>query len=230
MCKKIATDAYVWSALWLLKQVKRKARNRSKPLVYIKIMNLTILAPCCTSMEKMAAQVSVVHCVEVQQSQLRHTNKRALAHQDSQNDFSRFNIVKQLARGVDVLHSQVPPIVHRDIKPQNILVVRSDSTDDVIVKLADFGISSSNVDLSSTSADSKPILITGAPIGTWPYMPPECCAAMDGKGLKDRKFCFDASLDIFALGLVYLYIFRYDNSIYRKILDSTLCILLQISI
>ena len=134
-----------------------------------------------------------------------------------QDEVSLFNIALQLARGVDVLHSQDPPIVHRDIKPQNILIVRSgDSANDVIVKLADFGVSSSDIDMDSTHAHGRPILLTAAPIGTWPYMPPECFAALDGKGLKDGRFCFDVSLDIFALGLVYLYIFCYKDSRYGE--------------
>ena len=134
-----------------------------------------------------------------------------------QEEYSLFNIAQQLARGVNVLHSQDPPIVHRDIKPQNILIVRSgDSANDVIVKLADFGVSSSDIDMDSTHAHGRPILLTAAPIGTWPYMPPECFAALDGKGLKDGRFCFDVSLDIFALGLVYLYIFCYKDSRYGE--------------
>ena len=137
-----------------------------------------------------------------------------------QDEVSLFNIAQQLARGVDVLHSQDPPIVHRDIKPQNILIIRADRANDVIVKLADFGISSSDIDMDSANVHGRPVLLTAAPIGTLPYMPPECFAALDGKGLKDGRFCFDVSLDIFALGLVYLYIFCYNDSRYGEFHSS----------
>ena len=137
-----------------------------------------------------------------------------------QDEVSLFNIALQLARGVDVLHSQDPPIVHRDIKPQNILIIRADRANDVIVKLADFGISSSDIDMDSANVHGRPVLLTAAPIGTLPYMPPECFAALDGKGLKDGRFCFDVSLDIFALGLVYLYIFCYNDSRYGEFHSS----------
>ena len=141
-----------------------------------------------------------------------------MTSQERLSDAARFNVARQVARGIDVLHSQNPPIVHRDIKPQNILIVRGDNADDVIVKIADFGISSSVVDFSLTNEHDRAILQTSAPKGTWPYMPPECYAALDGIGVKDGKFCYDASWDIFALGLVYLYTFFYDDNRYGKLM------------
>ena len=142
---------------------------------------------------------------------------RYMATEESQWDSTRLSVARQVARGLEVLHSQNPPIVHRDIKPQNILIVKGPSANDVIAKLADFGISTSEIDASSTNTAGGPILLTNAPSGTEPYMPPECYAAMEGVGLKDGKFCFDASLDIFALGLVYLYIFCYNDSRYGEL-------------
>ena len=135
----------------------------------------------------------------------------------SRSEFSRLSVALQVAKGIDVLHTHDPQIIHRDIKPENILIVRGDEAGDVVVKLADFGISTSDIDLSSTNTIGAPILLTKGPSGTWPYMPPECYAALDMIGLKDGKFCFDASLDIFAHGLVYLYIFCYDDSRYGEI-------------
>src|SRR6516162_3924432 len=47
-------------------------------------------------------------------------------------------IVKQVCRGLDVAHSQDPPIVHRDIKPQNILI--GYDKDGLRAKVSDFGL------------------------------------------------------------------------------------------
>lgn len=47
-------------------------------------------------------------------------------------------IAKQICRGLAVAHSSSPPIVHRDIKPQNILV--GYSGDGLQVRLSDFGL------------------------------------------------------------------------------------------
>ena len=47
-------------------------------------------------------------------------------------------IAKQICRGLAVAHASSPPIVHRDIKPQNILV--GYSGDGLQVRLSDFGL------------------------------------------------------------------------------------------
>ena len=129
----------------------------------------------------------------------------------------RFNVAQQIATGISVLHNNKPPIVHRDIKPENILIVSGDRPEDIVVKLADFGISSIDVvKVDDTGTSCIPVMQTKQPRGTLPYMPPECYAAMDGHGLVDGKFIFDASIDIFALGLVYVYIFCYRSNRYGK--------------
>ncbi|MDP2439792.1 MAG: protein kinase, partial [archaeon] len=47
----------------------------------------------------------------------------------------RFKMALDTARGLMYLHSRKPPILHRDLKPQNILV-----TDDLVCKVSDFGM------------------------------------------------------------------------------------------
>lgn len=73
-----------------------------------------------------------------------------------------FEVQKQICAGLSTAHEQVPPIVHRDIKPQNILVVGECSTRPQI-KIADFGLAK-NID---------PRLRMVSAHGTWLYMPPE---------------------------------------------------------
>ena len=52
------------------------------------------------------------------------------------------DIAKQKARWIAFLHNRDRPLVHRDIKPQNILILRNIENARISVKIADFGLSS----------------------------------------------------------------------------------------
>ena len=73
-------------------------------------------------------------------------------------------IAKQMCRGLDVAHSQDPPIVHRDIKPQNILVGYDASG--MRIRVGDFGLAKS-VD---------PVELLASARGTLPFKAPEALA------------------------------------------------------
>jgi eukaryotic-like serine/threonine-protein kinase len=70
-------------------------------------------------------------------------------------------IQKQICAGLAVAHSQNPAIVHRDVKPQNILL--TETAPQPLVKIADFGLAK-NID---------PRLRMASAAGTLLYMPPE---------------------------------------------------------
>lgn len=71
-----------------------------------------------------------------------------------------------MLHGLDYLHTQSPPVVHRDLKGANLLVDLHMS-----VKLADFGCSKWSVDTKSFST-----------IGSVPWMAPEVINQRDGHG------------------------------------------------
>ena len=50
-----------------------------------------------------------------------------------------FELWLDIARGLDVLHSLAPPIAHRDIKIDNVLILRNLDGKSVTLKLCDFG-------------------------------------------------------------------------------------------
>jgi len=101
-----------------------------------------------------------------------HINERKEMAVEEIIDFS-----KQICRGLRYAHAN--NVVHRDIKPQNILIDKSN-----IVKLSDFGI-------AKIFAGSD-ITMTGFTLGTPEYMSPEQAL---GKGI-------DQQTDLYSLGIV----------------------------
>jgi Protein kinase domain/AAA ATPase domain len=90
-------------------------------------------------------------------------------------------ILEQLAAALQAAH--VKGLVHRDVKPANVLVISKDGRDEV--KLADFGL--------TTSFHSKEDLTrTGTVLGTFDYMAPE---QFEGTAIDGRA-------DVYALGCV----------------------------
>ncbi|XP_010976526.1 receptor-interacting serine/threonine-protein kinase 2 isoform X2 [Camelus dromedarius] len=76
----------------------------------------------------------------------------------------RFRILHEIALGVNYLHNMNPPLLHHDLKTQNILL-----DNEFHVKIADFGLSKWRLMSLSQSQSSK-----SAPEGgTIIYMPPE---------------------------------------------------------
>jgi serine/threonine protein kinase len=89
----------------------------------------------------------------------------------------------QIAEGLHAAHQQ--GVIHRDIKPDNIMVVGSDDTEEV--KLMDFGIAR----LRDTGAITH-LTMSGMIMGTPTYMAPE---QAEGGEITERT-------DIYALGVV----------------------------
>jgi serine/threonine protein kinase/Tfp pilus assembly protein PilF len=87
-------------------------------------------------------------------------------------------IIEQVCRGLDAAHAE--GVVHRDLKPQNIMVDRRGR-----VAVMDFGI--------ARSIEMTGLTQTGALIGTPRYMSPE-----QAKGEK-----IDSRSDLFSLGLIF---------------------------
>jgi serine/threonine-protein kinase len=87
----------------------------------------------------------------------------ALARRTRLNTLSAVAVVSQLCSALEVAHSAQPPIVHRDIKLQNILVSRISNQGMFSVKLGDFGL--------ARPVDRYSLMTTAA--GTLAYLAPE---------------------------------------------------------
>ncbi len=106
----------------------------------------------------------------------------------------KINIMTQTARGLDFLHEL--KIAHRDIKPGNILIQRKSESNDIIVKLTDFGLAKFKEPEDTSSA-----MYTN--LGTQMYMAPEFWDKHP-----DGRVRYHKSVDIFALGVTFLAIIQ----------------------
>ena len=83
----------------------------------------------------------------------------------------RLSIMRQTAEGLAYLHGMSPPIVHRDVKPANLLL-RREGSDKFVAKLADFGLSKST-QRQNTSTRGAITMRTNAMAGTEYFKSPE---------------------------------------------------------
>jgi hypothetical protein len=74
-----------------------------------------------------------------------------------------WRIMRDIASGLAYLHEQEPPVIHQDIKPDNVMIGPSGK-----YLLTDFGIS-----IKARNTLRKSLLSTGVSIGTLAYMGPE---------------------------------------------------------
>ena len=100
----------------------------------------------------------------------------------------KYSILLDVAKGLNYLHCKRPPIVHRDLTANNILL-----TSDFIAKISDLGV--------SRMADTfKQKQLTKAP-GNAVVMPPEA--------LEDNP-SYDYKLDVFSYGCLILHVFTHQ--------------------
>jgi serine/threonine protein kinase len=133
---------------------------------------------------------------------MEHVDGRQLSQHIKQKslDFDRkISIIKQVADALDYVHRQ--GIIHRDVKPENILV-----TEDGVVKITDFGI--------GKIMDSE-FAITGDVMGSPAYMSPESF---------DSAQTIDYRTDIFSLGVICYELFTgvrpFDGDTLYKLIDA----------
>ena len=94
-------------------------------------------------------------------------------------------IVRQVAAGLSAAHELPEPVVHRDLKPDNILLKATRDGSDW-VKLVDFGIA------KAAKRDTQLLTTPGLVVGTPRYMSPE---QLTGAAVDTRS-------DIYALGII----------------------------
>jgi len=99
------------------------------------------------------------------------------------------DLICQVCRGLDLAHRESPPIIHRDIKPQNILV--GYEADGLRARVSDFGL----------AKKVNPLTMLATAAGTVQFKPPEAFA--DSKG-------DSCAADVWAIGTT-LYLLLTDR-------------------
>jgi parallel beta-helix repeat protein len=94
------------------------------------------------------------------------------------------NVLEPVCAALEFAHAQEPPVLHRDVKPQNIMVSRDGKS----IKLMDFGI-------ARVLDDEGGARTTGPPVGTPAYMPPE---------MFNAEAVLDARTDVYLAGTLLL--------------------------
>ena len=107
-------------------------------------------------------------------------------------------VLEQVCRGLAVAHSEDPPIVHRDIKPQNILV--GYDTSGVRARLCDFGL----------AKHVNPLTLAATTMGTRCFKAPEAFRARQGDSIRG---------DVWALGAT-VYLILTDRLPYSEVGDD----------
>jgi serine/threonine protein kinase len=99
------------------------------------------------------------------------------------------DLMKQVCRGLSVAHRQRPPVIHRDIKPQNILV--GYEGDGLRARIGDFGL----------AKKVNPLTLLATAAGTPHFKPPEAFSDTAGDS---------CSADVWAIGTT-LYLLLTDR-------------------
>ena len=94
-----------------------------------------------------------------------------------------WNYSEQIMNALEYIHNDYPPIVHGDLKPQNILIINE------TIKIIDFGVSMWIVKL-----DRETMRLSG----TRKYLSPDILKAYS----EGRPLHYNTSLDIYAFGLI----------------------------
>ena len=92
------------------------------------------------------------------------------------------DLIKQVCRGLAVAHRERPPIVHRDVKPQNILV--GYEAEGLRARVSDFGLAKT----------VNPLTLLATTAGTVAFKPPEAFVAKQGDSCASDVWAIGSTL------------------------------------
>ena len=105
---------------------------------------------------------------------------------------SAAQVLYQIANGLGYIHSQ--KMIHRDIKPDNILISNKEGEEGVLIKISDFGMSKEITDGVYAMSGKR---------GTYSWMAPEVQRWCLSNGDQNLENSFTPASDIFCAGCVF---------------------------
>ena len=100
------------------------------------------------------------------------------------------SMLQNVAEGLKYLHTQTPPIIHRDLSAKNVLLDAH-----MVAKIADLG-------MAPMLPRQAAAIMTKAP-GATIYMPPEATESISST---EQMSKYDSSIDVFSLGVLTIFI------------------------
>lgn len=146
-------------------------------------------------------------------------NGDLLSNINKLNKKEKIEIMKDILRGLAYIHNRKPyNLIHRDIKPTNILLTKSK-----VAKITDFGLSkfNNNFDLiytinnsdtinnsntTNSNDNDNPVNDLTLNVGTERYMAPECKTYIDSKNT--TIIPYTNSVDIYSCGILLYELFE----------------------
>ncbi|XP_054158423.1 serine/threonine-protein kinase PLK4-like [Oppia nitens] len=104
-------------------------------------------------------------------------------------------LLEEVLLGINYLHSRQPPIIHRDIKPKNILI--KESAYGRFVKIADFGLAVAHREHSQSHTQN---------VGADKYMAPEV----------KRSRHYGPKADMYSIGVTMQELYNFDVNTFKK--------------
>ncbi|XP_054155652.1 cyclin-dependent kinase 1-like [Oppia nitens] len=119
------------------------------------------------------------------------------------------HIMLELCECVEYLHTRQPPVIHRDLKPGNILI-NDKPLNNRFLKLCDFGLTTDHNRLGSQSE------IHTKSVGTKKYMAPEVEISLNG----GKKAAYNEKSDIYSMGCILLDLFDVNKKMDFNLFDE----------
>ena len=135
--------------------------------------------------EDLSLPIMVMELMDASLKMFVENNKSTIAFE------KKISILHDVSLGLSFLHKRKPPILHRDLSPNNVML-----TSQLMAKIGDLGVA--KVVRADSWQTRNKLRLTRAVPGTQDFMPPE---------VMDVDSLYGTPIDVFSFGGIALYVF-----------------------